>query len=67
MENKLFLPDDMRLIQENLSSHVSNKYIFRKDSVRTYSNVDFDDETDWSSKNMRRIHFSDCNFTNVNL
>lgn len=67
MENKLFLPDDILLIQENLSSHVSNKYIFRQDSVRTYSKVDFDGETDWSSKNMRRIHFSDCDFANVNF
>lgn len=67
MDHKLVLPETMQLIQDKLSSHVSNKYIYRKDSVRTYSKVDFDNETDWSSKNMRRIHFSDCNFANVNF
>lgn len=67
MEEKLILQDEIRLIQEKLSSHVSNKYVFRKDSVRTYSGVDFDSETNWASKNMRRIHFSDCVFANVDF
>lgn len=54
-------------IKKELSLHVSNKYLFRKDQIRVYNGITFNELTDWSSKNMRRIYFSDCKFTGVNL
>lgn len=53
-------------IKSSLSMHVSNKFLFREDQVRAYNGVRFE-KTDWSSKNMRRIYFSDCDFYNVNF
>lgn len=53
-------------IRSSLSMHVSNKFFFREDQVRTYNGVRFD-KIDWSSKNMRRIHFSNCDFYDVNF
>lgn len=53
-------------IKRNLDMHVSNKFIFREDQVRIYNEATFNTE-DWSSKNMRRIYFSNCSFFNVNF
>ncbi len=54
-------------IKNELSLHVNNKYIFREDQIRIYNGTSFDNSTNWSSKNMRRIYFSDCKFINVNF
>lgn len=53
-------------IKRNLDMHVSNKFTFREDQVRIYNEANFNGE-DWSSKNMRRIYFSNCTFFNVNF
>ena len=53
-------------IKNNLSLHVNNKFLFREDQVRTYNGVTFNG-TNWASKNMRRIYFSECTFTNVDF
>lgn len=64
--NKL-VNKSLKEIKNNLSMHVNNKYLFREDQIRVYNGAYFDEATDWSSKNMRRIYFSDCRFLNVNL
>lgn len=53
-------------IRNELSMHVSNKLFFRQDQVRAYNGARFE-KTDWSSKNMRRIYFSDCDFYDVDF
>lgn len=53
-------------IKNSLDMHVNNKFIFREDQVRAYSGTTFN-QTNWSSKNMRRIYFSDCKFTEINF
>ncbi len=64
--NNELLKKDFEDIKNNLSLHVSNEFLFREDQVRAYSGITFNN-TDWSSKNMRRIHFSDCKFFDVNF
>lgn len=54
-------------IKEHLENHVTNKFLFRKDQVTAYHGSHFGDGINWSSKNMRRVHFSNCVFTNVNF
>lgn len=66
MNEKKIQTKSFQDIKKNLSSHVSNKFTFREDQIRTYNGVNFNRD-DWSSKNMRRIYFSDCNFINVNF
>lgn len=67
MQNNNLIPKTFNEIQNNLSMHVNNKYLFREDQVRIYNGVNFENSTDWSSKNMRRIYFSDCKFSDANL
>lgn len=54
-------------IKDDLNMHVSNKFLFRKDQIKAYSGTNFNSTTNWSSKNMRRVHFSDCKFSDVNF
>ena len=53
-------------VQNELSQHVSNKYTFRSDQISILKNENFD-KINWSSKNMRRIYFSNCTFYDVNF
>jgi len=55
---------DLDSISKELSEYVSNKHIFRKDQVKIHKEETFLN-TDWSSKNMRRIYFSLCNFNGI--
>lgn len=64
--NDSIKPKSFQDIKNNLSLHVNNKFLFREDQVRTYNGVTFN-STNWSSKNMRRIYFSECTFTNVDF
>ncbi len=66
MEQKNIQLKSFQDVKKNLSSHVSNKFTFREDQIRTYNGVNFNGDN-WSSKNMRRIYFSDCTFINVNF
>lgn len=66
MNNNEIVYKSFEEIKSSLSMHVSNKFLFREDQVRAYNGARFE-KTDWSSKNMRRIYFSDCIFYNVNF
>lgn len=67
MNNSNVINKSFNDVKNNLSMHVSNKFLFREDQIRAYNGVNFDSKTDWSSKNMRRIYFSQCNFSDVNF
>lgn len=66
MDNTEINNKTFKEIQNELSLHVNNKFIFREDQIRAYNDVTFS-ESNWSSKNMRRIYFLDCKFLNVDF